>query len=137
MRLLVGGLHEFDGGDDHHEAELVAEGRQSVVDGGSGLDADDGLKRGADLAFAAELFDLLLKVGAYRADGVPLGEEGLGAGHFGQRFEAFREDRFAFVGREDLEGLLGREGEDRSHQAQERLRDVPEGRLSGAAGAVV
>lgn len=79
MRLLVGGLHEFDGGDDHHEAELVAEGRQSVVDGGSGLDADDGLKRGADLAFAAELFDLLLKVGAYRADGVPLGEEALGA----------------------------------------------------------
>ena len=128
------GLCEFAGGDDHHKAQFLAERSERIVHGGRGFDAGDGLQARTDGAGAAKFFDRLLKVGADRADGFPLSEKRIGALDGGQRFEDFREDRFAFVGREDLERFFGGEGEDRRHQAEHRLRDVVKSRLGGAAG---
>ena len=146
LALLVGGRGDRDaglgiGGDlddgglgaDQHEAEIIAEAGEELEVVAGGADLDLGLQRRADLAGSAHGFDLLLHVGADRADGRPAGQQAFLALLLGQGVEEVQHHAVFRVFAEEQPDFFGGEGEDRRHQPHHRLQDVPQRALGRAA----
>ena len=96
-----------------------------------------GLQRRADLAPLAQLrFQMRLHLGTRLADQAPAGVQRLGIRQLGEDVEELFLDagaRFAAAfGGEHRPGLVSRERQDRRHQLEQRIGDVPERGLRAA-----
>ena len=123
---------------DEDEFQVVAQGGQQLVLHRRGLDRQFRLQRGADGARGTQVFQLFCDVRAHGAQGRVFLQQVGRVRHFRQLPPGLREDGFiaggiCFRSGEDGPCFFGRERQGRSHQAQQALRDMPQGRLRRTA----
>src|SRR5690348_1877709 len=131
-RRSVGLVHACARGDED-EPEVVLQSFQGLERRPVRLDVELGRERGADLLLLALFFDSLGHDLAELPDVAPVGEHRLVQARPRQDVPHLFEHAFVRILREHLPRLLRGEAEDRRHQAQQALRDVPERGLRGAA----